>query len=295
MMLSHNRSSTAWCGLNPGCARQCDADHIRSVVSFTALERGWEYGRRVKHSMWQELGFSEDRRRALPGQFAVGVLVPQALFFAGFWISGLGAGLAAATAWSLIFQLYGIFRKHTVDPFLLYGLIFTVAQGTAALWTHSPAVYAGGGIAENFLGGILLLGSTAARRPVLVEALRWTGKGQALLTLSVQAALRRLTVHWAFLFLGRSVFLYAALTHLTIGQFLFMNTITGWPLNGVWAGLSVLYLHRCVRPGTGRGEPSSVSCATSAAERANTHPVGAPDARRLYVDTLRGLEPEGLA
>jgi len=160
-----------------------------------------------------------------------------------------------------VFQLSGIFRRRTLDPFLLYGLMFTVAQGTAALWIHSPAVYAGGGIAENFLGGILFLGSTAARRPMLVEALKWTGKGQALLTVSTQAALGRLTVHWALLFLGRSVLLYLALTRLTIGQFLCTNTITGWPLNGLWAACSLVYLHRCLHRETDREAVPGFPCA----------------------------------
>lgn len=57
----------------------------------------------------------------------------------------------------------------------------------------------------------------------------------------MRAALWRLTVLWAVLFLARSVGLYVALTHLTIGQFLIINTVAGWPLNGVGAMLSLIY------------------------------------------------------
>jgi hypothetical protein len=36
--------------------------------------------------------------------------------------------------------------------------------------------------------------------------------------------------------------LYAALTHLAIGQFLVVNTLAGWPFNGVGLLLSLAYV-----------------------------------------------------
>ena len=70
---------------------------------------------------------------------------------------------------------------------------------------------------------------------------------RAVLTLPVRVALWHLTLMWALLFLARSVGLYVALTHLTIGQFLIVNTVAGWPLNSVGALLSLAYVRVGIR------------------------------------------------
>lgn len=207
--------------------------------------------------MWQDLGFAERDLRGLPGRFAFGVVVPQLLFFLGLRQGGLAAALGIAGGWSLVLQLYEVWRRHSWDPFLVYGLAFTIVQGAAAVYTNSPAVYAGGGIVENLLAAVLFLGSVAVCRPLLVEVLGSAGGAKAVFTLPVQRALRRLTTLWALLFLTRSGALYVGLTHLPIGQFLFVNTLTGWPLNGVGIVLSILYIRAHIRrsPHAGRVSP----------------------------------------
>ncbi len=197
--------------------------------------------------MWQELGLGETGLRTLPRSFVVGVLVPQTFFFLGLRQGGLAAGLMIAGGWSLALQLYELWRRHAWDPFLLYGLTFTIVQGATALYTRSPAVYAGGGIVENLLGGTLLLGSIVLCRPLLAEVLGSVIGEHAVLTRPVQGALWRLTILWAFLFLGRSAVLYTALMNLTIGQFLFVNTLAGWPLNGAGVVLSLLFIRAQLR------------------------------------------------
>lgn len=197
--------------------------------------------------MWQELGLTERDLRGLPGRFAFGVLVPQLLFFLGLQRGGLTAALGIAGGWSLVLQLYEAWRRQGWDPFLVYGLAFTIVQGAAAMYTHSPAVYAGGGIVENLLGAVLFLSSLAFCRPLLAEVLRSASGAQAVLTRPVQRALWRLTILWALLFLTRSIALYAGLTHLSIGQFLFVNALMGWPLNGVGILLSLLYIRAQIR------------------------------------------------
>jgi hypothetical protein len=74
----------------------------------------------------------------------------------------------------------------------------------------------------------------------------------------VRAALWHLTVLWAALFLARSVGLYVALTHLTIGQFMIINTVAGWPLNGVGALLSLAYVRVGIRKAVAEGSRACV-------------------------------------
>ncbi len=97
------------------------------------------------------------------------------------------------------------------------------------MFARSPAVYVGGGVIENLLDGLVLLRSAAACRPLLPVLVGSVLGDRAILTLPMQAALKRLTVFWAVLLVVRSVGLYAALTHLTIGQFLIVNTLGGDP------------------------------------------------------------------
>ncbi len=146
-------------------------------------------------------------------------------------------------------QLYEFMRRRRLDPFLLYGFVFTVLQSAVALYARSAAIYAGGGVVENLLGGLVLLGSIAVCRPLLVEligsAIR--EQAQAALTLPVRAALGKLTLLWALVLLLRSAGLYVALTHLAIGQFLVVNTLVGWPFNGVGLLLSLAYVRAQIR------------------------------------------------
>ena len=195
----------------------------------------------------EQLGLPGSEVRTLPARFALGVLVPQLLFYLGLRSGGLIAALFIAGGWTVGLQLYDLRRRGVWDPFLAYGLLFTLVQGSLALSTRSPAVYAGGGVVENLVGGALLLASVVFCRPLLVEVLGAVIGNRAVLTLPVRAALWRLTVLWAILFLARSVGLYVALTHLTIGQFLVVNTVAGWPINAVGAMLSLAYVRAGIR------------------------------------------------
>ncbi len=197
--------------------------------------------------MLEQLGLRGSELRSLPARFTLGVLVPQLLFYLGLRSGGLIAALLMAGGWTVGLQLYDLVRRGDLDLFLLYGLLFTLVQGSLALSTRSPAVFAGGGVVENLIGGALLIGSVVFCRPLLVEVLGAVIGERAVLTLPVRAALWRLTVLWAGLFLARSIGLYVALTHLTIGQFLIINTVAGWPLNGVGALLSLAYVRVGIR------------------------------------------------
>lgn len=196
---------------------------------------------------WRQLGLTEEDLRSLPSKFVLGVLTPQLLFFGGWQRGGLSAGLMLAIAWTAGLQLRDIVRRHGFNPVLLYGLAFTVMQGGASLFAHSPAVYVGGGVIENLLDGLVLLGSVVACRPLLPVLVGAVLGDRAVLTLPMQAALKRLTVFWAVILIVRSGGLYAALTHLTIGQFLIVNTLGGWPLNAVIVLASFEYIRRQFR------------------------------------------------
>jgi hypothetical protein len=101
--------------------------------------------------VWQQLGFIVIEAGALPGQFGVGVLAPQLLFYLGLR-QGLMAALAATGGWTVGLQLYGFMRRRRLDPVLLYGFVFTVLQSAVALYARSALIYAGGKRSSGPLG-----------------------------------------------------------------------------------------------------------------------------------------------
>lgn len=194
--------------------------------------------------MLQELGFNRRITWKLFRQFVSAVAVPQLLFYLGLWQGPLAAAVGAGGGWTAFLQVHTLYRHRLVDPLSLYGLAFTAGQVAVALTAHSAAAYAGSGVAENLFEGLVLLGSIAVSRPLLPVVIEWIllQYTHAVLTLPVRAALTRLTLVWAAGSLARAVGLYVALTHLSLGTFLLVNTLVGWPLTGLGFLASVAYV-----------------------------------------------------
>lgn len=174
--------------------------------------------------------------------------MPQLLFYLGLRDESVMAGLIAAGGWTIGLQLFDVVRRRLVDPLLLYGSVWTMVQGTVAGYAHSATFYLAGGVVENVIWALVLVGSVALRRPLLVGVMGslLRARSQAVLTLPTQAALGRLTILWALGFLVRAVGLYAAVTHLAVGQFLLVNTLAGLPLNGIGLLLSAVYVKAAI-------------------------------------------------
>jgi hypothetical protein len=195
-------------------------------------------------ALWRQLGLTRSAARIQLQRIVLGALVPQILFFLGLRQGGVTAGLVASAAWTIGLLMWELVWGGGMNPLLLYGLLFTAAQGTIVLWTQNAAVYAAGGMIENLLGGLLFIGSAVICRPLLVDGLgsMIPQHSGAILSGTARVALERLTVLWGLALLARAAGLFAALTHLSLGQFLLVNTLAGWPLNGVGLLLSVAYI-----------------------------------------------------
>lgn len=191
--------------------------------------------------MWEQFGLSGRDRRGLLVRFVLDILVPQSLFFLGLQTHGLMAGLALGGGWTVVLQLYGLARRRALDPWLVYGLVFTIVQGLVSYITRSPAVYTAGGIVENVIAGVALLAILAVARPFLAKMLGVMLGARTAMSGAAHVVLGQLAVGWALMPLARGGGLYAALTHLPLGQFLVVNTLTGWPVNGIGIVLSVVY------------------------------------------------------
>ena len=194
--------------------------------------------------MLRELGLSGRSMWKLIRQFVSAAAVPSLLFYFGLRQGSLTAAVGAGGGWAAILQVHALIRYRLVDPMVLYGLVFTAGQVAVALAANSPVVFAGGGVAENLIDGLGLLGSVAIRRPLLPSVIDRIIRqhAQAVLTLPVRAALGRLTLAWAVGCLARAAGLYVALTHMALGPFLVVNTLAGWPVTAVGVLASVAYV-----------------------------------------------------
>lgn len=201
--------------------------------------------------MLRELGLSGHIKWTLLRQFVSAVVVPQLLFFLVLWQGPLVAAVGAGGGWTAVLQLRALIHRRLGDPASLYGFAFTAGQAAAALAAHSATVYAGSGVVENLLDGLVLIGSLTISRPLLPVITDWILRQHtdAVLTRPVRTALSQLTLVWGLGSFVRALGLYVALTHLPLGPFLLLNTLVGWPLTGVGVLASVAYVRAHVRHG----------------------------------------------
>ena len=229
---------------------------------------------RKLHTMFDELPARGrcSEHRAMAYRLALGVVLPQLLYYAGVRLRLAAPAIVAVVTWTAVLAIYDL-RRSSVDPFMLYAVAVTVSQGAAALLIRDPLVFAAGSVVENLLDGLGFLASVAAGRPLAAVAMSALGRlsGGPLLPAAMDRALRRLTLLWAWLFLLRGATLYAALIHLSLGSFLIVSTVTGWPINAAGAAASLAYLGRA----QGRKPEPTV------ASVAHRRRLGAP---RVWVD-----------
>jgi hypothetical protein len=100
----------------------------------------------------------------LPGFLREG-FVPLAAFYAGWRLSGTGAGIAAAAAASIL--VYAHERRAGRDGLLVrLSLAFVAVQTIVGLVSHSAIVYLATPVLANAIWALAFLGSAALRRPL---------------------------------------------------------------------------------------------------------------------------------
>ncbi len=204
-----------------------------------SIEKGGK-GERAMRGVWS--GSAGAWRVAR--QCVSAIVLPQLVLSLALQHGRPAVGVGVAGGWTAFLLVRDLHRSRSLDPLVLYGLAITVLQSVLALATGNPVVYVGGGVAENLLDGLGLLGSIAVSRPLLLEvARRVRGAGGVRpLPRPGRRAVRTLTFLWGLGFLARAGGLYWALTHLTLGAFLVVNVLGGWPLTAGGALASLAWI-----------------------------------------------------
>jgi len=180
----------------------------------------------------------------LPGFLREGFL-PLGAFYAGLKMSGLGAGIVAATAASAV--VYLLERRAGRDGLLVrLSLAFVVVQSAIGLAAHSQTVYLAQPVLVNAAWGIAFLVSAAIGRP-LVGALagawyhfppEFRQSSEFKRVYGVES------IVWGLYFLARSGLRMGALLAGSLENFFLVVLVTGPPMMLLLIAWSIRYALR---------------------------------------------------
>jgi hypothetical protein len=179
-------------------------------------------------------------RRGLP-QFAAEGVAPVVVFYGAWKLSGLAAGVLAATACAgavLVWQI----RNGRDGALARLALLFVAIQALVGLAAHSATLYLAQPVVLSAAWGVAYLVSAAIGRPLIgVFANAWYPFPPAF---RASAPYRRefglQSVVWGVFCLGRAALRLAMLLASGVGGFVLVSVATGTPLFvalvfwGVW-------------------------------------------------------------
>ena len=180
----------------------------------------------------------------LPGFLREGFL-PLGAFYAGLKLNGLGAGIAAAAAVSVLIYVYE--RRAGRDALLVRISLGVVAvQSAVGLLSHSTTVYLAQPVLVNAAWGIACLVSAAIRRPLVgVLACAWYPFPRWVRETSLFKRVYVVeSIVWGVYFVVRSGLRLAALLGGSIENFLLVVLITGPPMMLLLVAWSIWYAIR---------------------------------------------------
>jgi hypothetical protein len=182
--------------------------------------------------------------RGLPGFLREGFL-PLGAFYVGWRLSGLGAGMAAAAAASVL--IYAYERRAGRDGLVVrLSLVFVAVQTAAGLLSHSAIVYLATPVVANAIWGALFLGSVAVRRPLAgALACAWYPFTREFRqTPEFKRVYGFESIVWGLYLLGRSALRLAVLLQGSIGGFVVVTFLTGTPAMLALLAWSIWYAIR---------------------------------------------------
>jgi hypothetical protein len=182
--------------------------------------------------------------RGLPGFLREG-FVPLAAFYAAWTVSGLAAGIAAATLVSL--ALYAYERRAGRDGLLVrLSLAFVLVQAVVGLVSGSTVVYLATPVLANAIWAAAFLVSAAVRRPLAgALACAWFPFSREFRdTEEFKRVYGFESVVWGLYLLGRSGLRLGALLHGGVGSFVVVTFATGTPMMLALVAWSIWYALR---------------------------------------------------
>jgi intracellular septation protein A len=181
-------------------------------------------------------------------RFARDALGPVLVFYTGWKLVGLSAGIAAATFLALVAFAWERRRGRTgLMPGI--GLGVALVQAVVGLVSGNPRAYLAPPVIVNAFWGLLFIGSTVAGRPLAgvlaQEAHSFPPELRASRIFS--RVFGHVSLVWGTYFLARSAVRLAALLWSNIEVFIVVNVLTGFPFAAGLMSWSLWYPLRAFR------------------------------------------------
>jgi len=186
----------------------------------------------------------------LPSFLREGFL-PLGAFYVGLRLSGLGVGIAASVAVSVLIFLYE--RRAGRDALVVrLSLAFVALQSAVGLVAHSAVVYLAQPVLANAVWGFAFLISAAIRRPLAgALACAWYPfPGWFRQTEQFKRVYGVESVVWGVYMLLRSALRLAVLLQGSLESFLLVVLLTGTPIMLLLVAWSIRYAIRGLTPAT---------------------------------------------
>ena len=188
-------------------------------------------------------------------RFARDAFGPMLVFYAGYKLSGLLAGIALSTLAS--FVAYRWERSHDRPGLMArVGLLIVLVQAVIGVVSDSTVVYLAQPVLINGAYGLAFIGSALVRRPLAgtfaTEMYAFPDEVKSSETFT--NAFRNVSLAWGGYLVLRSAVRLVTLSNADVDVFILVNLLTGVPFTALLMGWSVWYAVRFFRNSTEWGE-----------------------------------------
>lgn len=182
-------------------------------------------------------------------RFLVAGVLPVAAFYLALRAWGPVPGIAAGMAASVGVLAVQAYRLGRLDPIVLVPMLVILVQGSVAALTGSVEVYLAAPAVEGCIWGVVLIGSSALRRPLVPLIAREIGviPSQLAASARLRRALELLTLAWGLAAFAKAGLRLWLLSALPLEAFLVAVTLGIGAINVLMLAVSVWLPYRMVR------------------------------------------------
>jgi intracellular septation protein A len=180
----------------------------------------------------------------MPGFLREGFL-PLAAFYAAWRLGGLGAGIAASAAASVLIYVHER-RVGREGLMVRLALVFVAVRVIVGLLSHSATVYLATSVLANVIWGLVFLGSVVLRRPLAgVLACAWYPfPPEYRKTHEFKHVFGIESIVWGLYLLVVGAVRLTVLLHDGVGSFVVVSLLTGTPATLALIAWSIWYTIR---------------------------------------------------
>lgn len=181
------------------------------------------------------------------GSLVIGSLLPVALFYATYRLGSFPAAVLTVLGCAALVFAWQYRRKHILDVFSATTLGLACVKAAAGLASQNPTLYLAWPSVENLIYGLTFLLSAIVGHPLLALYARrlYPVPPSVEQAATFKRAFLVVSLVWLVGNLVRAGFRLWLLSTFSLGLFLALDTVAGWPISALLVAFAVWYpLHR---------------------------------------------------